>query len=64
MAGGWPDTAHISVAVRKDTGLGEAAQAGLDHLIETGVYGEILQGWGLTEEGIEASALNPPGLKD
>lgn len=64
VAGGWPDTAHISVAVRKDTGLGEAAQAGLDHLIETGVYGEILQGWGLTEEGIEASALNPPGLKD
>ncbi|MFC0250183.1 ABC transporter substrate-binding protein [Citricoccus parietis] len=64
VAGGWPDTAHISVAVRKDTGLGEAAQAGLDHLIQTGVYGEILQGWGLTEEGIEASVLNPPGLKD
>ncbi|HRO94606.1 ABC transporter substrate-binding protein [Citricoccus sp.] len=64
VAGGWPDTAHISVAVQKGTGLGEAAQSGLDHLIETGVYGQILQQWGLAEEGIDASALNPPGLKD
>jgi ABC-type amino acid transport substrate-binding protein len=45
-------------------GLGEAAQAGIDHLIATGVYAEILEEWGLTEEGTKASALNSPGLKD
>lgn len=60
--GGWPLKAQIAVTTAKDNGFAVAAQAGLNHLIENGVYADILERWGLTSEAVESSELNPPGL--
>ncbi|MDN4610065.1 ABC transporter substrate-binding protein [Arthrobacter burdickii] len=60
--GGWPKKANIAVATQKGNGFAAAAQAGLNHLIDNGTYGKILDRWGLTTEAIEKSELNPPGL--
>lgn len=64
LPGGWPQAANIGLTVRKDSGLAQAAQAGIDGLIDSGLYQEILNKWSLGDEGIEASELNPEGLKD
>ena len=60
--GGWPLKAQIAVTTAKDNGFAVAAQAGLNHLIDNGVYADILDRWGLTSEAVESSELNPPGL--
>ncbi|GAA1404978.1 ABC transporter substrate-binding protein [Glutamicibacter uratoxydans] len=60
--GGWPDTAQVAVTAKKGSGLAQAAEAALDGLIDSGVYGQILDKWGLSQEGIDDSRVNPPGL--
>ena len=60
--GGWPLKAQIAVATAKDNGFAVAAQAGLNHLIDNGVYADILDRWGLASEAVDSSELNPPGL--
>jgi polar amino acid transport system substrate-binding protein len=60
--GGWPKKANIAVATEKGNGFAKAAQAGLNHLIDNGVYGKILDRWGLDTEAVKTSELNPPGL--
>ncbi|ALE06423.1 ABC transporter substrate-binding protein [Arthrobacter sp. ERGS1:01] len=60
--GGWPLKANIAVTTKKGNGLAAAAQAGLNHLIEDGSYAKILARWGLSEEAVKESELNPPGL--
>lgn len=60
--GGWPLKAQIAVTTAKDNGFAVAAQAGLNHLIDNGVYADILDRWGLTSEAVDSSELNPPGL--
>ena len=64
VPGGWPDAANIAVTVKKGSGLAEASQTGINGLIESGLYQEILDKWSLGEEAIKASELNPAGLKD
>ncbi|MGL3807040.1 ABC transporter substrate-binding protein [Paeniglutamicibacter sp. R2-26] len=64
VPGGWPDAANIAVTVRKGSGLAEASREGIDGLIASGLYQQILDKWALGEESIPASELNPPGLKD
>ncbi|MGP9529108.1 ABC transporter substrate-binding protein [Glutamicibacter sp. AOP5-A2-18] len=60
--GGWPDTAQVAVTTKKGSGLAEAAEVAIDGLIKSGAYKQILDKWGLSEEGITDSRLNPPGL--
>lgn len=62
--GGWPLTAEIAVATRKDSGLAEAITIALNELIVEGDYGKALARWNLTAEGIDSSRANPPGLPD
>ncbi|WP_159612132.1 transporter substrate-binding domain-containing protein [Glutamicibacter sp. JC586] len=62
--GGWPDTAQVAVTTKKGNGLAKAAEVAIDGLIESGAYEQILDKWGLSEEGITDSKLNPPGLAD
>lgn len=64
VPGGWPDAANIAVTVKKGSGLAEASQSGINGLIESGLYQQILDKWALGEEAIPASELNPAGLKD
>ncbi|MFC9334406.1 ABC transporter substrate-binding protein [Arthrobacter sp. NPDC057009] len=60
--GGWPLKASIAATTRKGNGFAAAAQAGLNHLIEDGTYGKILDRWGLSSEAVAKSELNPAGL--
>ncbi|MGQ3383867.1 transporter substrate-binding domain-containing protein [Glutamicibacter sp. TV12E] len=60
--GGWPDTAQVAVTTKKGNGLAGAAEVALDGLIDSGAYSQILDKWGLGEEGITDSRLNPDGL--
>ncbi|CAH2598863.1 Periplasmic binding protein [Rhodovastum atsumiense] len=60
--GGWPLTAEIAVATRKDSGLADAFTAAINGLIADGSYAKVLQRWNLEAEGVERSRTNPPGL--
>ncbi len=60
--GGWPLKASIAVTTKKGNGFAAAAQAGLNHLIQDGSYAKILDRWGLSEEAVAKSELNPAGL--
>ena len=60
--GGWPLKASIAATTKKGNGFAAAAQAGLNHLIEDGTYGKILDRWGLSSEAVAKSELNPAGL--
>lgn len=60
--GGWPLKAQIAVTTDRGNGLAEAARAGIDHLIDNGTYAGVLERWGLDEEAVERSELNPAGL--
>ncbi|MGN7252916.1 ABC transporter substrate-binding protein [Arthrobacter sp. SAFR-014] len=60
--GGWPLKASIAATTKKGNGFAAAAEAGLNHLIEDGTYGKILDRWGLSAEAVAKSELNPAGL--
>lgn len=60
--GGWPKKADIAAATKKGNGLIKPVNIVLNHAIENGQYEQILQRWGLEDEGVEKSAINPPGL--
>ena len=58
----WMMTAEVGVTTRKDSGLAEPVTAAINHLIDTGLYAQLLEQWNLTPEGVEQSQTNPPGL--
>ncbi|MBD9526995.1 MULTISPECIES: ABC transporter substrate-binding protein [Paracoccus] len=62
LSGGFPDTAEIAVATRKDAGLAPAITAALNAQIQNGNYGKSLGRWGLDAESLSESRTNPPGL--
>jgi polar amino acid transport system substrate-binding protein len=61
-SGGWPATADIAVTTVKGNGYAAAFQAAVDHVIADGTYAEVLARWGLQDEAVDSSQLNPPGL--
>ncbi|MFD0372949.1 ABC transporter substrate-binding protein [Streptomyces sp. NPDC059071] len=52
----------IAATTKKDSGLAEPLAAALDHVIKNGTYAKVLQRWGLSDEAVTTSAVNPPGL--
>ncbi|MGW0816646.1 ABC transporter substrate-binding protein [Streptomyces viridiviolaceus] len=52
----------IAATTKKDSGLAEPIADAIDHLIENGQYAKWLAAWNLTEEAIDKSEVNPPGL--
>ncbi|ARX88849.1 ABC transporter substrate-binding protein [Streptomyces alboflavus] len=40
----------------------KALHEALEHLIEDGTYGQVLRRWGLSDEAVPASEVNPRGL--
>ncbi|KGM32177.1 ABC transporter substrate-binding protein [Inquilinus limosus] len=60
--GGWPLTAEIAITTRKGSGLADALTLAINTLIRNGKYREALARWNLTDEAIEQSRTNPPGL--
>ncbi|MFI7275256.1 ABC transporter substrate-binding protein [Streptomyces sp. NPDC049879] len=53
---------EIAATTRKDNGLVEALAAALNEVIDNGAYAEVLERWGLSDEALDASEINPPGL--
>lgn len=62
FSGGWPQTAEIAVATRKDSGFAEAITHGLNTAIASGAYAKALRRWNLGSEAVPQSRTNPPGL--
>jgi polar amino acid transport system substrate-binding protein len=47
------------IALNKDSPIGPAVEAALQHLIEDGTYQKILDKWGLKDNAISKAKLNP-----
>ncbi|MER6347100.1 ABC transporter substrate-binding protein [Streptomyces sp. NPDC001595] len=52
----------IAATTKKDSGLVKPLAAALNEVIENGTYGKVLKRWGLSDEAVTTSELNPPGL--
>ncbi|MER5736449.1 ABC transporter substrate-binding protein [Streptomyces sp. NPDC002262] len=52
----------IAATTKKDSGLAEPLAAALDEVIANGTYARVLQRWGLSDEAVTTSEINPPGL--
>ncbi|WP_411093455.1 ABC transporter substrate-binding protein [Streptomyces sp. 049-1] len=52
----------IAATTKKDSGLAKPLADALNHVIENGTYAKVLERWGLSEEAVTKSEINPPGL--
>ncbi|WP_432154293.1 ABC transporter substrate-binding protein [Streptomyces tricolor] len=52
----------IAATAKKDSGLAAPVAEAINHLIENGQYGKWLAAYGLSEESVTKSRVNPPGL--
>ncbi|MGV9455010.1 ABC transporter substrate-binding protein [Streptomyces sp. NPDC003635] len=52
----------IAATTKKDSGLVEPLADALNHVIENGTYAKVLKRWGLSDEAVAESEINPPGL--
>lgn len=59
---GWPLRSDVAIATRKGSGLVGALTIATNGLIESGLYEKGLARWNLSEEQLERSETNPPGL--
>ncbi|MFE0456878.1 ABC transporter substrate-binding protein [Streptomyces sp. NPDC058914] len=52
----------IAATTKKDSGLVEPLADAINHVIENGTYAKVLERWGLSDEAVTKSEINPPGL--
>ncbi|RLP82395.1 ABC transporter substrate-binding protein [Mycetocola lacteus] len=52
----------IAATVKKDSGLAQPIADAINYLIDNGQYGQWLDAWGLKNEAVKKSLVNPPGL--
>ncbi|MFD5002264.1 ABC transporter substrate-binding protein [Streptomyces mutabilis] len=52
----------IAATTKKGSGLVEPLADALDHIIDNGTYAKVLERWGLADEAVTNSEINPPGL--
>ncbi|XVV38544.1 ABC transporter substrate-binding protein [Streptomyces sp. CA-100214] len=52
----------IAATTKKDSGLAKPLADALNHVIENGTYAKVLERWGLSDEAVTKSEINPPGL--
>lgn len=62
IQGGWPATAPIAIGTAKGNGLIKPVNTVVNAAIKQGVYREVLKRWGLAEEGLKTSTINPAGI--
>jgi polar amino acid transport system substrate-binding protein len=51
-----------AVLTKNDNGLIQAVNRALNHVIENGTYEKVLDRWGLGNQAVDKSEINPPGL--
>lgn len=52
----------IAAATKRGSGLVDAYAAAIDHIVRDGSYARVLKRWGLSDEAVTTSEINPPGL--
>ncbi|MFG2556146.1 ABC transporter substrate-binding protein [Streptomyces sp. NPDC048581] len=52
----------IAATTKKDSGLAKPLADALNHVIDNGTYAKVLKRWGLSDEAVTKSEINPPGL--
>ncbi|WP_371479550.1 ABC transporter substrate-binding protein [Kitasatospora sp. NBC_00315] len=52
----------IAATTKKDNGLVKALNEAINEIIKNGTYGQALKRWGLDNEAVQTSEINPPGL--
>ncbi|MFF3785144.1 ABC transporter substrate-binding protein [Streptomyces sp. NPDC001933] len=52
----------IAATTKKGSGLVGAYAAAIDHIVQNGSYARVLKRWGLSDEAVTESEINPPGL--
>ncbi|MBP2707688.1 ABC transporter substrate-binding protein [Microbispora sp. RL4-1S] len=52
----------IAAMTQKGNGLAKPISEAIDALIKDGTYGQVLTRWGLSNESVPKSLVNPPGL--
>ncbi|WP_211294158.1 ABC transporter substrate-binding protein [Lentzea kentuckyensis] len=62
FSGGASVQGKIAVTTKKDNGLVAPVQEALNQLIANGKYAEVLKRWGLSDEAVPTSEINPVGL--
>jgi polar amino acid transport system substrate-binding protein len=62
FSGGASVQGKIAVTTLKGNGLVTPVQEALNQLIANGKYAEVLKRWGLADEAVPTSEINPPGL--
>lgn len=62
VQGGWPATAPVAVGTDKGNGLIEPIHTVLESARKDGSYRKVLERWGLQEEAVSRSRINPPGI--
>lgn len=62
LSAGWPERSDVAATFRKGGGLAEPVSIAINGLIEDGVYVRTLARWLVSDEGLERSQVNPPGL--
>lgn len=60
--GGEQVQGKIAATTKKDNGLVEPYAAALQHVIDNGAYKKVLDRWGLQNEAVRKSEINPRGL--
>lgn len=63
LSAGWPDRSDVAITTRKGSGLADPLTVATNTLIKSGDYARILDRWHLSEEALERSETNPPGLQ-
>ncbi|MFE7107313.1 hypothetical protein ACFU98_03390 [Streptomyces sp. NPDC057575] len=54
----------IAATTKKGSGLVGAYAAAIDHIVRNGSYARVLKRWGLADEAVTESEINPPGLPE
>ncbi|KAA2266577.1 ABC transporter substrate-binding protein [Solihabitans fulvus] len=62
QSGGGDLVGKIAATTKKDNGLVKPFADALNELIRNGKYAEVLKRWGLSNEAVPTSEVNPPGL--
>ena len=62
FSGGAAVQGKIAATTKKDSGLVTPVQEALNQLIANGKYAEVLKRWGLSDEAVPTSEINPQGL--
>ncbi|MFF9045855.1 ABC transporter substrate-binding protein [Streptomyces parvulus] len=52
----------IAATTKKNSGLVKPLADALNHVIDNGTYARVLKRWGLSDEAVTKSEINPPGL--